>query len=501
MAEAEIGVILEVAMNQVFLLKYSMQHRTIWRLDMRIIVVLFMFISSVVYAGSREPPPESKMACKGKPEGEKCSFVSPKGEESGSCEYTPDKAYFSCRPDRDARKTQKGNIRENDSRPGPKELYSIEQSTDDNTQLKTISFAALAFMSSDICDMSFLPPGKSASYFGFQHLRDVFGGAEGHGQNFVPRIANNLLYILNRSQKNKLIHLAEKQLKKINQFAMMRFPLLITFDRFAHKQLPNGTLQLNRQKIIQHSADLYALDGELSYERAIGFAEVIHSLSKNQKEKLEGLKNKKLDNWTTHSEQLDKRSFDHDVYIALMTYSSELYSWYAGDLEKDVYFTPERTAAYFGAYWTKAAPMKAVKTKNYKISMNLTSESGVLFLEMLSSKQRKKITGLVQAQKRYLLSLTNIRRGIAVEIRKIFTGTTGNYVEVIRLSRKFGEADGEIAYLYANAFTEVRHSLTRNQQKKAIEIRNISQYKCKGAFLYAEPISVPDVSNISTYFK
>ena len=97
--------------------------------------------------------------------------------------------------------------------------------------------------------------------------------------------------------------------------------------------------------------------------------------------------------------------------------------------------------------------------------------------------------------------MADIRRKIAVEIRKIFVGTTGNHDEVIRLSRKFGEADGEIAYLYANAFTEVRHSLTENQQKKAIEIRNISQYKCKGAFLYAEPISVPNVSNISSFFK
>ena len=468
---------------------------------MRILVVLFMFISSVVYAESREPPPESKIACKGKLEGEKCSFVGPRGEESGSCEYTPDKVYFACRPDRGDKKPQKGKIRKKDTRPGSKDLYSIEQATDDNTQLKTISFAALAFMSSDVCDMSFLPPGKSASYFGFQHLRDVFGGAEGHGQNFVPRIANNLLYILNRSQEYQLIHLAGKQLKKINQFAMMRFPLLITFDQYAQKQLPAGTSQLNRRKIIQHSADLYALDGELSYERAVAFAEVAHSLSEEQKEKLEGLKNKKYDNWTTRSEQLDKRSFDHDVYIALMTYASELYSWYVGDLEKDVYFTPERTAAYFGAYWTKAAPMKAVRTKNYKISINLTSDSGDLFLKMLDSKQRKRITGLVQAQKKYLLSMADIRRKIAVEIRKIFVGTTGNHDEVIRLSRKFGEADGEIAYLYTNAFTEVRHSLTENQQKKAIEIRNISQYKCKGAFLYAEPISVPNVSNISSFFK
>ncbi len=394
---------------------------SLWRLNMRILVVLFMFISSVVYAESREPPPESKIACKGKLEGEKCSFVGPRGEESGSCEYTPDKVYFACRPDRGDKKPQKGKIRKKDTRPGSKDLYSIEQATDDNTQLKTISFAALAFMSSDVCDMSFLPPGKSASYFGFQHLRDVFGGAEGHGQNFVPRIANNLLYILNRSQEYQLIHLAGKQLKKINQFAMMRFPLLITFDQY--------------------------------------------------------------------------------VYIALMTYASELYSWYVGDLEKDVYFTPERTAAYFGAYWTKAAPMKAVRTKNYKISINLTSDSGDLFLKMLDSKQRKRITGLVQAQKKYLLSMADIRRKIAVEIRKIFVGTTGNHDEVIRLSRKFGEADGEIAYLYTNAFTEVRHSLTENQQKKAIEIRNISQYKCKGAFLYAEPISVPNVSNISSFFK
>ncbi len=446
---------------------------------------------------NRKPPSESILACKDKPQGTRCSFESPKGEESGTCEYTPDGTYFSCRPERG----------HNESRPketpdrAPQPTYSITQATADETQLHTIAFAALSFMSSDLCDMSFLPPGKHASYFGFQYLRDVIGGAEGHGQNFVPKVANNLLHILNDEQEQVLIELARQQKEKIMRFAVMRFPLLITFDRYADKKLPDGTSQLNRSSIVQHSADLYALDGELSYERARGFGKVVQSLSDAQKQALEALKITPFQSWPEREEQLDKRKFDHEVHVALMTYASELLSWYTGDVARDIYFTPERTAAYFGAYWTKAAPMKAVKRDNYTISMELTGDSGKAFLDSLNAQQRKRISDVIQQQKVSLMKMVEVRTSIVAEIRKIFIGQTIDEDTIISLSRTFGELDGEIAYLYATAYTDVRQSLTTAQMEHAVALRNISEYQCDKVFLYAEPAEVPDVNDLERFFQ
>ncbi len=65
----------------------------------------------------------------------------------------------------------------------------------------------------------------------------------------------------------------------------------------------------------------------------------------------------------------------------------------------------------------------------------------------------------------------------------------------------FGELDGEIAYRYATAYTNVKQSLSSTQLDKAIELRNISQYTCNKAFIYAEPASIPDYGDITAFFQ
>ncbi len=100
-----------------------------------------------------------------------------------------------------------------------------------------------------------------------------------------------------------------------------------------------------------------------------------------------------------------------------------------------------------------------------------------------------------------ILSIIFIVAGIASELRKIFKGNTADREKVVRLSQRFGELDGEITYLYATAFTNLRHSLSSSQRENAIQLRNISQYPCRGAFIYAEPSAVPDVGDISPFFQ
>jgi hypothetical protein len=467
-------------------------------------IILPLLLVTALSAQDRMPPKESLEACISKQEGTICSFIGPRDEkESGVCEYTPDNQYFACKPERpdDNQRAQRDNQNNQENRRQNTPKYSIEQAISNNAQTNTISFAAMSFMSSQLCEMSFLPPGKHASYFGFQYLRDVVGGKAGHEQNFVPTVANNLLYILTSKQKSILIDLAKKQQEKIEKFALMRFPLLMTFEKYSNNEFPSGTTKLNKEQVINQSKNLYSLDGELSFQRAIGFAKVIESLTKNQKNELNKFKTLEYASWPNKQAQINKRNFNHEVHVAIMTYASELFSWYLGDVKKDTYFTPERTASYFGAYWTKAAPMKAVKRDNYRISTSLTSNSGMQFLDSLNNNHRSKIKNLVKEQKTYLKQMVDIRENISKETRKIFNGERNNLEKIVQLSEKFGELDGEIAYLYANSFSDIKNNLTSSQLKKATDLRNISQYQCKGAFIYAEPTNTPKVYNLEKFFK
>ena len=59
------------------------------------------------------------------------------------------------------------------------------------------------------------------------------------------------------------------------------------------------------------------------------------------------------------------------------------------------------------------------------------------------------------------------------------------------LSARYGELDGEISYYYATHFADVGKTLTSEQKAKMIALRNLAGYTCEGAYLYSQPISMP----------
>jgi glycyl-tRNA synthetase beta subunit len=144
---------------------------------------------------------------------------------------------------------------------------------------------------------------------------------------------------------------------------------------------------------MKYSADLYELDGVLAYDRARVVGGIIRSLYARQREALGRLKFGDSSTWPDLPDQVDKRSLSHRAHVAVMTYASEMFSWYAGSVEGDVYFCPERHATYFGSFYMKDIP--AMGNANYSISTSLTGDSGEAFLAALTDSQRQLVTGLV----------------------------------------------------------------------------------------------------------
>ena len=68
-------------------------------------------------------------------------------------------------------------------------------------------------------------------------------------------------------------------------------------------------------------------------------------------------------------------------------------------------------------------------------------------------------------------------------------------------SRRYGELDGEISYFYATAFAEVAKTLTAEQKKTLLKLRNLdAKYTCKGAYLYSHPIDMPAIPSTDFLF-
>jgi len=357
----------------------------------------------------------------------------------------------------------------------------------------------LAFLTGDFGCNTFLPPGKVADFCGFQYMRDVDSNELGHNTSFVPRAANNVLFVLTDKQKAQLIALAHEQEKLLTDFAYQRFPLIQAFCRQLAGEIPAGSGGLDREAVKAYTAKFFELDGLLSYRRAEVLGGIIRSLSDEQKQYLGRMAFNNSATWPERRDQIDKRSMSHTAHVAVMTYASEMFSWYAGSVEADVYFCPERHATYFGAFYMKDIP--AMGNSNYSISTSLTGDSGEAFLAALTGPQRQLITDLVDLQREDLNEIVETRRAIALELRRFMTEDSVDRNKVQSLSRRYGELDGEISYYYARAFSEVAKTMTASQKKTLLRLRNLdARYTCRGAYLYSSPIALPRLSNTDFLF-
>jgi hypothetical protein len=453
------------------------------------------------HTSGHELPLQAYEDCKGKKAGDTVQHTTPEGKVAATCMDSPNGVVARPNQPPDAKPNSKS------TQPPPQETsphnnaagYSIEQATSDRAQLHTIAFDGLAFLTGDFESDTFLPPGKVSDYFGFQYMRDIDAAEGGHNTSFLTRIADNVLSILSDEQKMQLFTLAEQQQSDIERFAQMRFPLIRAFRKNLSGDIPTGSKGLNRKAVIAYSADLYALDGKLAFQRARVMGSVLRRLNDQQKVALAALKFGDSRSWPEVPEQLDRRSMPHEVDVAMMTYASEMFAWYSGSLQADTYFCPERHGMYFGGFGMKTLP--AMGKQNYSISTSLTGESGEAFLDVLTDTQRKHITVLLDLQRQDLAEIVATRKLIASELRRFLSGDTANEEWVLSLSRRYGELDGEMSYLYATAFAEVNRTLTTAQMKTLAAMRTHDPADARGPFLYSTPINRPQIENTGFLFR
>jgi len=376
------------------------------------------------------------------------------------------------------------------SQPGQSHRYSIEQAASDRAQLHTIAFSGLAFITGDFGASTFIPPGKVCDYFGFQYMRDIDAAGKGHNPMFLNRIAGNILHILNDEQRGSFEELAAEQAPRFEELARMRFPLIKAFHRELDRDTPEGSAGLNRDAVIRYVGDIFAFDAELSYRRAEVFGQIAASLTDDQKAYLGSMKFGDFNTWPDIDERdklkRPRRGQSRLYNVAYMTYASEFFSWYAGSVEADTYFCPERHGTYFGGFYMKDMP--AMGKRDYDISTTITGNSGETFLTLLSAEQRGDITGIIERQRKALAEMIEVRRAMSVELRNFLAGDSADREKVLALGRRYGELDGEVSWMYATAFARVGQSLTEAQRAELVKLRNLPGYTSAPAYIYSRPI-------------
>jgi hypothetical protein len=465
-------------------------------------------------AGGGIPPQEAIAACTGKAEQDACTFTDQNGAQTGACEMVQSQP--ACSPKRDhadinpttGNSSQQNSIKQNGDQQGGAQSpadtsgYNIDQAISDKAQGMTIAFDALGFLTGDLEADSFFPPGKVADFWGFQYLRDNDPSQMGHAGEFLTSAAENMLNVLTAAQRAQLVTLAKSQVSAIEQYGYKRFVLMQAFQNLLEGKLPAGTTGLSEDAVKTYSSELYQLDGEISYARAQLYGSMINSFTADQLAYLDGMKGKGMLEWPAVQEPADLGGLDRDVKVAVMTYAADMFSWYAGSVDADVYFCPERHGTYFGSFYLK--DIKAMSDPSYAIPTDMTGNLGDEMLSGLSSGQAKIITGLVDIQKPSLEGIVETRRQVSIELRKFLADETPEKAAVLALMAHYGELDGEIIYNLAVNFTQVNQSLTSDQKAKLVAMRqdllgDLSHPT--GAYLYSEPVSMPEIPSSDFLFK
>ncbi len=340
-----------------------------------------------------------------------------------------------------------------------------------------------------------------ADFSGFQYLRDNDPTGLGHNTDFVTVIAFNMLNILSESQLSELVSLASVQVEQISEYGYMRFPLMKAFRRLLEGDVPTVSLGLDKEALMAYSAELYRLDGDISYGRAETLGGILRSLTSTQREQLNMLTALGgVGNWDDSlSDPLADLHLGHEENVAVMTYASEMYSWYAGSVEADVYFCPERQGTYFGAFYMKDMP--AMGNPDFSIPTNLTADMGNAFLAVLTVPQAALVTSLVDVQRDDLYAIVDARTAIATKLRRFMLEESVDKETVLALAGHYGELDGSIVYNFATHFAEVGQGLTEEQVVQIEAIREEwNTIPCSGAFLYSQPVEMPEIMNTDFLF-
>lgn len=362
--------------------------------------------------------------------------------------------------------------------------FNLNQTLSDGAQRTTLAFAGLGLMTGNLAAQSFFPPGKVADYTGFQYLRDNDPDNMGHNTSFLTRVANNVIYMLSDSQFAQLKTLATAQIDEINTYGYQRYPLMKAFRRLLEGDIPAGSTGLNLHAIQQASRALYLIDGQISFDRALLYASILNTLDANQRAYLEAMKGKGWNSWPDISAaQIESRmkGLPQGTAVAVMTYAGDLYSWYAGSVDADVYFCPERHGTYYGSFYMKDAP--AVGHEGYSINEQLTATAGAALSDSskgyVTVSQAALMSSLVDTQRNNLYAgagstIVKVRTEIATLLRSLRDQATSAEVvkaRVLELSGLYGDLDGENNYAYATVFTQVYNSLTADQRLKLQSLR------------------------------
>jgi Spy/CpxP family protein refolding chaperone len=332
-------------------------------------------------------------------------------------------------------------------------------------------------------------------------MRDIDVAQKGHNPMFLNRVVGNVLHILNDDQKKLFLNLADEQAPKMESLARMRLPLIKAFCRELNGDIPKGSSGLDKAAVIRYVGDIFAFDAELSYRRAETFGKIATSLTPTQKEYLGNMKFGDFNSWPALDERdrIKEKGKSKLFNVAYMTFASEFFSWYAGSIEADTYFCPERHGTYFGGFYMKDMP--AMGKRDYDISTSVTGDSGKTFLETLNPAQRKYITGIIESQKKALAAITDVRKNISGELRKFLKGETSDKNKIIEMGRHYGELDGEMSWYYATAFAKVKQTLTPEQSATLEKLRNLEGYKSAPYYIYSQAMKdAPVIPDTDMFF-
>lgn len=345
-------------------------------------------------------------------------------------------------------------------------------SNSDNDQRKhqqVLASRLLSWSTGSEEQINYVSVGRYANYFGFVKMR--VSSAHSLKRSETGR---ETLSVLSETQRSTLFDLLDTQAPLIQATHSSRLQANKVL-----KNLLNGD-ETGRASFLDLASQYATSEAELGILLATGFADIISTLTPQQKIELASVRDKHTSGRAgkVHASIREIRGLTQNQKQEAFNLAARLLSWTTGDLEDFSYETIGKPSQHFGFV-------------SMRIESNHGVKRGVLAdeaLERLTGDQREQLYKAATADAQNLKAYLTVREEFLSLLSTLKDNGATDLVALRDLAASMATYEAKMSWDQAIAMKQILDSFTDSQSKSFLKLRNkyVPLQKASGAELYQQ---------------
>lgn len=364
---------------------------------------------------------------------------------------------------------------------GAQELKSVSNADNNlHKHRQVLASRLLSWSTGSVEQINYVSVGRYANYFGFVKMRV----SSAHSLK-RSEVGKETLSVLTSQQRDSLFNLLFAQSPLIRDTHVNR----IRANSFLNELLKGNPV--DRDRFIELARQYAVKESELGIVLAAGFAEIIRTLTPQQKTQLILVRQKHTSGRASkvRANIEETRKLSQRQKQEIFNLAARLLSWSTGDIDDFVYETIGKPSQHFGF-----------------VSMRIESNHGVKrgllaneVMTILTENQRAQLLKAAEADAVNLEAYLSVRDQFLRALASQRDIDEGDVSEVHALAKNMASLEAHMSWDQAFAMKKILNTFTKDQAEQFIELRNrfVPKQNATGVEIYQQCVACHHNSHIA----